>query len=83
MQGCFLEGQEARPEKAAFGHGRWHLWFSQTYEGNTSSSIPRNMRTTALGMLRLNSNPGMEPKHSLLQTNYKRRSIVSHEVSML
>lgn len=32
--------------KAAFGHGRWHLWFSKTYEGNTSSNISRNMRMT-------------------------------------
>lgn len=32
--------------KAAFGHGRWHLWFSRTYEGNLSSSISRNMRMT-------------------------------------
>lgn len=53
--------------RAAFGHGRWHLWFSQTYEGNMSLSIPRNMRMTTEGMLRLNSNPGMEPKHDLLQ----------------
>lgn len=58
-------GSQAR--RAASGRGRWHLWFSQTYEGNMSLSIPRNMRMTTQGMLRLNSNPGMEPKLNLLQ----------------
>lgn len=74
-------GSQARG--AAFGHGRWHLWFGQTYEGNMSLSIPRNMRMTTQGMLRLNSNPGMEPKRYLLQRTTKYLSVISHEVSML
>lgn len=74
-------GSQARG--AAFGHGRWHLWFGQTYEGNMSLSIPRNMRMTTQGMLRLNSDPGMEPKRYLLQQTTKYLSVMSHEVSML
>lgn len=67
MQGVSFGRTGSQACRAASGHGRWHLWFGRTYEGNTSLSIPRNMRMTTQGMLRLNSNPGMEPKHNLLQ----------------
>lgn len=82
LQGSFgRTGSQAR--RAALGHGRWRLWFSPTYEGNTSLSIPRNVRMTMQGMLRPDSNPGMEPKLYLLQPTTKYHSIISHEVSTL
>lgn len=59
--------KDRKPGSAAFGHGRWHLWFSRTYEGNMSLSIPQNMRMTTRGMLRLTSHPGTEPNLNLLQ----------------
>lgn len=82
LQGSFgRTGSQAR--RAALGHGRWRLWFTPTYEGNTSMSIPRNMRMTMQGMLKPDSNPGMEPKLYLLQPTTKYHSIISHEVSTL
>lgn len=72
--------------RAACGRGRWRLWFSRTYEGNRSSSIPGGLvgcvRMTTWGMPRLNSKPWYGTETLSATTDCRRRSkIISREVS--